>query len=35
MKKPYIDYLEYINKIPKKLKKYTFRDIRKKLLSKH
>ena len=23
MKKPYIDYQEYINKIPKKLKKYT------------
>ncbi|ALB01873.1 glycosyl transferase [Francisella persica ATCC VR-331] len=35
MKKPYIDYKEYINKIPKKLKKYTFRDIRKKLLSKY
>jgi UDP-glucose:(galactosyl)LPS alpha-1,2-glucosyltransferase len=34
MKKPYSDYQEYINKIPKELKKYTFRDMRKRLLNK-
>ena len=34
MKKPYADYKEYINKIPKELRKYTFRDIRKRLFSK-
>ncbi len=28
------DYKEYMDKIPKSLKKYTFRDIRKKLFSK-
>lgn len=28
------DYREYMEKIPKKLKKYTFRDIRKRLFSK-
>ncbi len=28
------DYKQYLEKIPKKLKKYTFRDIRKRLLSK-
>lgn len=28
------DYLVYINKIPKKLKRYTFRDFRKRLFSK-
>ena len=27
MKNPYPDYLEYMNKLPKELKKYTFRDI--------
>ena len=34
MKKPYNDYQEYIDKLPKSLRKYTFRDIRKKLFSK-
>ena len=34
MKMPYKDYQEYINKLPKELKKYTFRDIRKRLFSK-
>ena len=34
MKKPYKDYEEYINKLPKELKKYTFRDIRKRFFSK-
>ena len=34
MKNPYPDYLEVVNKLPKYLKKYTFRDIRKKLFSK-
>lgn len=34
MKMPYKDYQEYINKLPKKLKKYTFRDFRKRLFSK-
>lgn len=34
MKNPYPDYLEVVNKLPKSLKKYTFRDIRKKLFSK-
>ena len=34
MKKPYKDYQEYINKLPKELKKYTFRDFRKKLFNK-
>lgn len=33
-KKVPLDYLAYINKIPKKLKRYTFRDIRKKLFNK-
>lgn len=28
------DYRQYMDKIPKKLKKYTFRDLRKKLFSK-
>ena len=28
------DYKEYMDKIPKKLKKYTFRDLRKRLFSK-
>ena len=28
------DYKEYINKIPKSLRRYTFRDLRKKLFSK-
>lgn len=34
MKNPYKDYQEYINKLPKELKKYTFRDYRKKLFNK-
>ena len=34
MKKTYKDYQEYMDKLPKELKKYTFRDIRKKLFSK-
>ena len=34
MKKTYIDYQEYINKLPKNLQKYTFREVRKKLFSK-
>lgn len=34
MKKPYTDYQEYINKIPKALRKRTFKDFRKKLFSK-
>lgn len=34
MKKPYSDYQEYIDKLPKELRKYTFRDIRKRLFSK-
>ena len=34
MKKPYKDYQEYINKLPNELRKYTFRDIRKRFFSK-
>ena len=34
MKHPYEDYFEYIKKIPSKLRKYTIRDIRKRLFSK-
>ncbi len=34
MKNPYPDYQEYIDKLPKGLKKYTFRDLRKKLFNK-
>jgi len=34
MKKPYEDYQKYIDKLPKELRKYTFRDLRKKLFSK-
>jgi UDP-glucose:(galactosyl)LPS alpha-1,2-glucosyltransferase len=34
MKKPYNDYQKYIDKIPKELRKYTFRDFRKRLFSK-
>lgn len=34
MKNPYSDYQEYIDKLPKELRKYTFRDIRKRLFSK-
>jgi lipopolysaccharide biosynthesis glycosyltransferase len=34
MKKPYTDYQLYISKIPRELKKYTFRDIRKILFNK-
>ncbi|AIT09028.1 glycosyl transferase [Candidatus Francisella endociliophora] len=34
MKKPYPNYKEYIEKVPKELKKYTFRDIRKRIFSK-
>ncbi|MCQ2753435.1 MAG: glycosyltransferase family 8 protein [bacterium] len=34
MKKPYEDYKKYVDELSKELKKYTFRDIRKKLFSK-
>lgn len=34
MKRPYLDYGLVMNKLPKKLKQYTFRDIRKRLFSK-
>lgn len=34
MKRPYPDYEEYIKNLPSKLRKYTFRDLRKKLFSK-
>lgn len=34
MKKPYSDYQKYIDELPKELKKYTFRDLRKKVFSK-
>lgn len=34
MKNPYPDYSEYINKLPKELRQYTFRDIRKKLFNR-
>lgn len=34
MKTPYADYKEYIDKLPKVLRKYTFRDIRKRFFSK-
>ena len=34
MRKPYKDYQETIDKLPKGLQKYTFRDLRKKLFSK-
>jgi len=34
MKMPYKDYQEYINKLPKELKKYTIRDLRKKFFNK-
>ena len=34
LKTPYKDYQEYIEKLPKSLRIYTFRDIRKKLFSK-
>ncbi len=34
MKHPYTDYREYMDRIPKSLKRYTFRDLRKKLFSK-
>lgn len=34
LKNPYQDYKEYAEKLPKGLKKYTFRDIRKRLFSK-
>lgn len=33
LKKTYSDYQKYIDELPKELKKYTFRDIRKKLFS--
>lgn len=32
-KNPYKDYIEYMNKLPKSLKKFTFRDIRKRIFS--
>ena len=34
MKNPYEDYKKYINELPKELKKYTFRDIRKRFFGK-
>lgn len=34
MRKPYGDYKVYLEKLPKALKFYTFRDVRKKLFSK-
>ena len=34
LKKPYPDYKEYIGKLPDGLRKYTFRDLRKRLFSK-
>lgn len=34
MKKPYDDYQSYIKKLPKELRQYTFRDLRKTLFSK-
>jgi lipopolysaccharide biosynthesis glycosyltransferase len=34
MKHPYEDYKEVMDKLPKSLKKYTFRDLRKKLFNK-
>lgn len=34
MKKPYSDYQKYIDELPKELKIYTFRDLRKKIFSK-
>ena len=33
MKRPYADYQEYIDKLPKALRRYTFRDLRKKFFS--
>ena len=33
-KQPYPDYLEYMNSIPKKLRRFTLRDIRKRFFSK-
>ena len=35
MKHPYKDYQKYIDVLPKELKQYTFRDIRKKFFNKH
>ena len=34
MKKPYPDYKEYIDKLPKELRRYTWRDLRKKFFNK-
>lgn len=34
LKQPYKDYQKVIDELPKELKKYTFRDIRKKIFSK-
>ena len=34
MRKPYEDYKEYVDKLPKDLKQYTFRDFRKRLFNK-
>lgn len=34
MKNPYPEYKEYMDKLPKELKRFTIRDIRKKLFSK-
>ncbi len=35
MKKPYLDYQKYINELPKTLKKFTVRDLRKKIFNKN
>lgn len=35
MKNPYSDYKEYMDNLPKELKQFTFRDIRKRLFSKN
>ena len=35
MKKPYLDYQKYINELPKELKKFTVRDLRKKIFNKN
>lgn len=35
MKKPYLDYQKYINELPKALKKFTVRDLRKKIFNKN
>ena len=34
MKHPYEDYKNYINSLPKALRKFTFRDLRKRFFNK-